>query len=79
MYTDDLRPVKFNAYYDGLHPAYINPFLEGYFHRWADDAFLDSEDYYHQRTFAVIEDKKGKIYKVPPENVVFQLEVTLEM
>lgn len=76
MEREDLRPAKFNAYYDGELPAYCSE-NDGYFHRWAEDAFTDNSDTYHQRVVAIIEDVKGRVFKVPPEAVTLYPKKTL--
>lgn len=66
MDREDLRPAKFDAYYEGEHFSSCAE-KKGYFHRWADDAFMDNSDNYYQRVVGIIEDIDGKVYKVPPE------------
>jgi len=44
---------------------------------WADDSFTDNSDNYHQRVVGIIEDKDGKIYKVPPDSIILFPKKTL--
>jgi len=76
MEREDLRPAKFDAYYDGELPYGCNK-KDGYFHRWADDVVTDSSDQYYQRVVGIIEDVDGKIYKVPPDSITLYPKKTL--
>jgi hypothetical protein len=67
MDREELRPAKFTAFYNGEEVIYITIAKDGYFHRWADDAFADNTDKYFQRVVGIVEATDGEIYKVPPE------------
>jgi hypothetical protein len=76
MEREELRPANFNAYYDDEFPTHCNE-QDGYFHRWANDAFMDSSDTYHQRVVGIIENLDGKVFKLPPYAITLFKKKTL--
>lgn len=64
------RPVKFTFYDDVNGGKYANPPLTGILRIYFDDPIYKDEKYL-SHTWALIEDDKGKTYKVPLDKFDF--------
>jgi hypothetical protein len=71
MKREDLRPVKITAFYYGVEVTRFTKEKDGYFHRWADDAFTIDGTIFYQRTIGIVETTTGDIYKVPVDAIGF--------